>query len=279
MSSRAISADGTAIAYYLAGRADGPTVVAVHGYPDNHSVWDGLATELGEQFRVVTYDVRGTGASDQPTSRAAYRVDRLVDDLHAVVDAAWDGRPVHLIGHDWGSVQCWPALTDARLRERIASYTSVSGPSLDHMGAWTRRFRDHPMASMKQLLHSYYVALFQLPRVPELAIRRGVFDRALDDATYRAEHDKINGLELYRANVMRSLRRPQPKPIDVPVLVIALEDDAFLIPRVCLEAPAPYVHALRTRTLAGGHWLISEAPNAVAEVVREFITPIEAALR
>jgi pimeloyl-ACP methyl ester carboxylesterase len=99
-----VSADGTGISYYVAGRQDGPTLIAVHGYPDNHAVWDALTDELGSRFRVVSYDVRGTGASDQPTERAAYRVDRLVDDLVAVVDAVADGRPVHLIGHDWGSV-------------------------------------------------------------------------------------------------------------------------------------------------------------------------------
>jgi pimeloyl-ACP methyl ester carboxylesterase len=271
MSSRVTSGDGTGIAYFVAGRSDGPTVVAVHGYPDNHAVWDGLAAELGERFRVVTYDVRGAGESDQPSSRAGYRVPRLVDDLVAVVDAVWDGQPVHLLGHDWGSVQCWPALTDARLAGRIASYTSVSGPSPDHTSAWTRRMRDHPMASAKQLVHSYYVALFLLPRLPEFAIRRGVFDRGLDAAPYRTERDKINGLELYRANVLAALRRPRPQPIDIPVQVVALEDDAFLTPRVCLEAPAPYVRNLRTRTVPGDHWLISTKPAVIAELVTRFV--------
>ena len=277
MGSRVTSADGTGIAYFVSGRATGPTVVAVHGYPDNHAVWDGLAAELGDRFRVVTYDVRGAGESDQPSSRAGYRVPRLVEDLRAVVDAVSDGHPVHLLGHDWGSVQCWPALTDSRLAGRIASYTSVSGPSLDHTGAWTRRFRDHPLASVKQLLHSYYIALFLMPRLPELAIRRGAFERVLDTAPYRTERDKINGLELYRANILSSLRRPRPLPIDIPVQVIALEDDAFLMPRVCIEAPAPYVRDLRTRTIPGDHWLISTRPAVIAELVTRFVDEVPTA--
>lgn len=275
MSSRATSADGTGIAYYVSGRSDGPTLVAVHGYPDNHAVWDPLAAELGGEFRIVTYDVRGTGASDQPTERAAYRVERLADDLLAVIEAVWDGRPVHLVGHDWGSVQCWPALTDPRLSGRIAGYTSISGPSLDHMGARARQVPAHPAASVRQLLHSYYIALFLIPRLAEAAIRRGVFDRALNSGAYRTEHDKINGLELYRANVLRTLRRPRPTQIDVPVQVIALEDDAFLIPQICLEAPAPYVRELRTRTIPGGHWLISEQPAVIAECLRAFVGHLE----
>ncbi len=131
--------------------------------------------------------------------------------------------------------------------------------------------------SAKQLLHSYYTALFQLPRLPEFAIRRGVFERVLNPAPYRTERDKINGLELYRANLLASLRRPRPQPIDIPVQVVALEDDAFLTPQICLEAPAPYVRDLRTRTIPGDHWLISSQPAVVAELVTRFVDELPTA--
>src|SRR6476469_8100867 len=128
MTTRARSADGTTLAVYESGTEDGPVVVAVHGYPDDHTVWDGVVAALADTFRVVTYDVRGAGASDVPASRAGYRMPHLVDDLFAVLDHV--GEPVHLLGHDWGSIQCWPALTDPRARGRISGFTSISGPSL-----------------------------------------------------------------------------------------------------------------------------------------------------
>ena len=52
----------------------------------------------------------------------------------AVVDAVSPERPVHLVGHDWGSIQAWAAVTDPSLGDRFASFTSMSGPSLDHVG-------------------------------------------------------------------------------------------------------------------------------------------------
>ncbi len=55
------------------GNPEGPVLVALHGFPDNHPVWDGVAAELGDEFRFVTYDVRGAGESDKPTATSAYR--------------------------------------------------------------------------------------------------------------------------------------------------------------------------------------------------------------
>src|SRR3954447_12152786 len=119
-----------------------PTVVLLHGYPDRQDTWNAFVGYLPlDRWHVATYDVRGAGDSDVPVRRAEYRTERLVDDLVAVLDAVLaEGERVHLLGHDWGSVQLWDAVatqgastTDPRLEDRIASFTSISGPSLDHM--------------------------------------------------------------------------------------------------------------------------------------------------
>ena len=67
--------------------ASAATVLLVHGYPDTQQVWDPLVERLAAKHRVVTYDVRGAGASTAPRHRAGYLVARLVDDLVAVLDA------------------------------------------------------------------------------------------------------------------------------------------------------------------------------------------------
>ncbi|MEV5570448.1 SDR family oxidoreductase [Spirillospora sp. NPDC052269] len=125
------------------GEGHRPTVVLVHGYPDTGAVWDEVAEALSERFRVVTYDVRGAGASTAPEDPNDYRVETLLGDLVAVLDAVGGEAPVHLVGHDWGSVQCWPAVTDGPdgepFRGRIASFTSISGPDWRHVAAWARR--------------------------------------------------------------------------------------------------------------------------------------------
>jgi pimeloyl-ACP methyl ester carboxylesterase len=262
-------------------------VVAVHGYPDNHTVWDGLVTELCDRYRVVTYDVRGAGQSEWPAQRSAYRMERLVDDLVAVLDDVAPDRPVHLLGHDWGSIQCWPALVDDRVRGRVRSFTSISGPSLDHVGPWLRGVARRPTKVLRQLADSYYVLLFQLPVLPETLARRGVIDlgirrlgvRARSDAglvdyTWRTKADALNGIELYRANMLTHLRRSRPQRITIPVQVLAPSADPHVTVALQTEAPRPFVDDLRIEVVDGGHWVVAQRPELIADRLDRFITAI-----
>lgn len=280
---RVTSSDGVELAVFESGAASAPVVVAVHGYPDNHTVWDGVAAELSEQFRVVAYDVRGTGESGKPVTRADYRMARLVDDLVSVVDAVSPDDGVFLLAHDWGSIQTWPALTDPRLKGRIRGFVSISGPSLDHAGIWMRGLTKHPKATLKQLVHSYYIVLFQLPRLPELAARRGVIARAVERSSrrsrsasaaqtsaHRSEADQVNGIWMYRANMVGRMGRPEPERVDVPVLVVTPESDAFVTPALAVGAPTPWVANLTTRSIEGGHWIVSERPDLIAGLAADF---------
>ena len=223
---------------------DGPSVVLVHGYPDEQSMWDPVVAELREHgLHVVTYDVRGAGSSGVPTGRAGYRCALLVDDLAAVLDATVPaGQRAHLVGHDWGSVQLWDAVvaesTHPRLRGRIASFTSISGPSLDHSAWLVRRPRGRMRALIRQGAHSWYVGFFQVPYVPELVWRlmpdrlrrQAERDDRLGTAHWGAglPADASRGVNLYRANVPRRMLRPRRVHTDVPVLVVHPTHDAFL---------------------------------------------------
>ena len=163
------SADVT-LAVYTWGKAskNKPTVVLVHGYPDAANVWQASAELLAKRYFVVAYDVRGAGLSTRPTKKSAYDLKYLVDDLAAVVDAVCPKKAVHLVAHDWGSIQSWEAVTTPTLQGRIASYTTISGPSLDHAGHWIRqRLSSGSPKQLAQLArqaaHSWYIAMFHLP--------------------------------------------------------------------------------------------------------------------
>ena len=244
-------------------------MVLVHGYPDNASVWDGVVGELRGRFRVVRYDVRGAGESGEPSARDGYAIPRLVEDLVAVVRDVTD-QPVHLVAHDWGSIQAWAAVADPALRGLFRSYTSISGPDLDHLGDWMRRAPKPQL--LRQLVHSWYIGAFQVPVLPELGWRVPFLRRKFH-ATYR---DARNGVELYRANMAGRLSRPGARRTDVPVQQLALTQDPFVTPAI-LEAADPWCERLWRRPVAAGHWAVREKPQVVARLVVEFIEHLDGA--
>jgi NAD(P)-dependent dehydrogenase (short-subunit alcohol dehydrogenase family)/pimeloyl-ACP methyl ester carboxylesterase len=286
------SGDGVRIAVYEQGDQHCPLVICVHGFPDNHAVWDGVVAQLAPRYRVVTYDVRGAGASDKPTDRAAYRLDRLELDFTAVLDAVGPRRPAHLIAHDWGSIQSWHFVTSDDLRGRIASFTSISGPDLDHAGHWFRsRVRPNPRALgqlARQLGSSYYIVLFQLPVLPERILASNFAERMLASSaavgrSARAvetndtwsKTDRTIGIQLYRANMLGRRGAPARRTTDIPVQVIAPTADIFVGAALQHAAPRPFASDLRTRTISGGHWVVSARPDVVARCAAELIDHVE----
>jgi pimeloyl-ACP methyl ester carboxylesterase len=272
------SADGTRIAVHEYGEPTAPVLIAVHGYPDNAMLWDPVATRLAEHFRVVTYDVRGAGESDQPRQRTAYRLERLEEDFTAVLDAVSPGQPVQLLAHDWGSIQSWHFVTSERLRGRIVSFVSISGPSLDHVGYFLRsRWRSRE--GLKQLMHSWYVFYFQLPWLPERGWRKGwahrVFGRLEQSAGgtapaegERSVGDYVNGLNLYRANVLQRLARPRERHTDVPVLAVSPDGDAFVTTPLQTDV-ARWAPNLSVQVVRGGHWMPRNDPGLVGRLTLE----------
>lgn len=257
-------------------------VILVHGFPDSSVLWVPLAERLaGAGLHVVTYDVRGAGASDTPARTADYRIELLVDDLVSVMTATVPAdEPVHLVGHDWGSVQLWEAVLDEaddpRLRGRIASFTSVSGPALEHMGHLLRHPRGRSVALLRQLAHSWYVAAFHVPVLPELLWRTahrpiGFLTALRDGGSGQASwgddlgRDGAHGVNLYRANVGRRSRAPL-RHTDVPVLVVAPRRDPFLT-AVVLEDLDRVCSDVRVERPDTGHWLPRADPDLLADLV------------
>ncbi|MFE2940592.1 SDR family oxidoreductase [Streptomyces sp. NPDC059255] len=266
-----------------------PAVVLVHGYPDTKEVWSEVAERLAERFHVVVYDVRGHGRSTAPVPlRGGFTLEKLTDDFLAVADAVSPDRPVHLVGHDWGSVQSWEFVTVARTAGRIASFTSMSGPSLDHLGHWIRERAGHPSPRrvgelLGQSARSWYIYALHTPVLPELAWR-GPLGRRWPGAVRRIEklsgegypapslpRDAAHGVWLYRDNIRPRLRRPRTDAYAaVPVQLITPADDVFLSERLYddLERWAP---RLVRRTLPAKHWVPRTRPDQLASWITDFV--------
>ncbi|MEU9444572.1 SDR family oxidoreductase [Streptomyces sp. NPDC048304] len=291
---RRVATGGVELCVAELGDPQQPTVMLVHGYPDSKEVWSEVAVRLADRFHVVLYDVRGHGRSTAPKPlRGGFTLPKLTDDFLAVADAVSPDRPVHLVGHDWGSVQSWEFVTVARAKGRIASFTSISGPSLDHFGHWINaRVKRPTPRRVGQLLgqgaKSWYVYLLHTPALPELAWR-GPLGRIWPKILQRMEKvpggdyptaslpsDAAHGAWLYRDNVRARLRHPRPDAYaHAPVQLITPQGDAFLSERL-YDDLEQWVPRLTRRTLPAKHWVPRSRPDQLVSWIEDFVMAVNA---
>jgi|Tabmets5t2r1_1033131.scaffolds.fasta_scaffold19071_2 pimeloyl-ACP methyl ester carboxylesterase len=99
-SGRTIELNGTAI--YYEERGHGAPLVLIHGGLGSSAEWEPVASQLAEEFQVITPDSRGHGRSMNPSAELSYR--GIADDLAALIAARGLRRPVAGGWSDGGQV-------------------------------------------------------------------------------------------------------------------------------------------------------------------------------
>ena len=281
------SVNGVNLHYAESG--SGELVILLHGFPEFWYSWRHQIKALAPHFHVVAPDLRGYNLSDKPANVADYRLEVLVEDVIGLMDH-FGAAEAALVGHDWGGGLTWAVAQ--KHRERVSKIAVLQVPPA---AAWRANM------SVRQLMRSWYMFLFQLPRVPEWLIsRRGfaLLDQVFKDgvsrpntfsdadvAAYREALQKPGAvtaaLNYYRANVTRLMRRSasregakagQDNRICVPTLFIFGEQDVAILPQTVKDIGrfinAPY---RELRIPDSSHWVQNEAPEEVNAALVEFL--------
>lgn len=147
----------------LAGEADKPAVILLHGFPESHRTWRAIAPRLEESFSLVMPDQRGFAGSDRPQEVETYKTDILVDDIFALADALGLKR-FALVGHDWGGAIAWAAAL--RNDPRLTRLAIVNAP---HPAV----FQKSLIESAEQRAASQYIRAFRTPGFEKAVERMG----------------------------------------------------------------------------------------------------------
>jgi pimeloyl-ACP methyl ester carboxylesterase len=221
--------------------------------------------------RLIAPDLRGYGDSDAPRWVRAYRMERLLDDVEAVI-ADVVGGPVELLAHDWGAGLAWLLV---ERRPHLVGRAIIS--NAPHPGLLRRAiFRD-----ADQRKRSSYVVKMQIPFLPErrLLLNRGAYLASLFPPEYYspdtieeyrshwARPGVMRGmLNWYRAAARdRSLRPPVAK-IDVPITIVWGRDDPIFAPAL-VEQSAALCNDVTVALEACGHSPHRELPERVLAAV------------
>lgn len=84
---------------------EGPPLILLHGFPQNHMAWAKVAPELAQHFHCIIPDLRGYGDSDAPADDADHHVyakREMAQDIIGLMDFLGLER-AHVLGHDRGA--------------------------------------------------------------------------------------------------------------------------------------------------------------------------------
>jgi pimeloyl-ACP methyl ester carboxylesterase len=258
--------------------------LCLHGFPELNFSWRYQLPMLAEAgYEAWAPNLRGYGASSRPLGVANYHIDRLMEDVAALIDASGK-ESVVLIAHDWGAIIAWQfAIEKRRKLEKLVIC------NVPHPGPLQKALQ----TSFTQIRKSWYVLLFQIPRLPEFFLGRAGARAIADIILNSSENPAMfppEVLEVYRKNARqpgaltaminyyraflrgRKAVAARGMPIiEVPTLMIWGEEDLALT----LESTygtRDYVSDFTIRYLPRvSHWVNQEAPVPVNAMIKSFL--------
>jgi pimeloyl-ACP methyl ester carboxylesterase len=274
--------NGVMIHVAVAGPADGPAVMLVHGFPENWWVWHELIGPLAaDGYRVLCPDLRGAGWSSAPHS--SYRKTEMADDLASVLDRLGVAR-VTLVAHDWGGPIAFIMML--RHPQMVTGFFGLNTVA---------PYMQHGFAMLRNMWRYWYQIPLALPvigpwvmRDPKARFLRllaswvgGGFSMPADDVQMYVEcmrepgHAEA-GSRWYRTFQMREMVRwmrgeYDDARVDVPVRWLSGTDDPVIRPDL-MSGYANRINDFEIELVDDvGHWIVEQRPALVLDRVRTFI--------
>jgi len=247
-----------------------PILVFLHGFPDTPHMWDKQINFFSANYLVLAPYLRGVGPSEAAVQKNRYSIDSITMDILAILKEVDpdQNRKIALVAHDIGGLYGWQL---ARyLDHRLSHVIMVNSVSLDQM---TRK-----LFGFRQLAKSWYIGLFQFPKIPEFILTR-FWDYFKHKITQRPElkgdyqlkpKDVLPAINQYRMAFKGVLKRRPVKKIDVPVLVVWGKEDPYLEIPTSSEIQRLAKNFV-IRVLDGGHWIHQKQPDRVNALIDQFL--------
>lgn len=244
-------------------RGDGPTLLLVHGFPLDRSLWaHQVATLAG--WRRVAPDLRGLGATAAPDDD--YSIAAYADDLIGLLDRLRVSKAV-VAGLSMGGYVALEMVR--RYRNRVAGLI-LCDTRADADGAEGRASRD-AMIALAQQEGVGVVAERLLPRVlgRTTQLTQPHLVEQVREMMSRAPVDGVVGA--LRAMKGRADSTSLLPLIDVPTLVVVGQEDELTPPAIAKAMTDAIPSAAMTVIAGAGHLSPLEAPTAVSRVLAEFL--------
>ena len=271
-----IQANGIQFHYVTEG--DGPLMLFLHGFPEYWYSWRHQISEFSKNYKVVALDMRGYGQTDRPQGKENYTIDVLVDDVKEVVSALGYEKCV-LVGHDWGAIVAWYVAMNYE-----ACVEKLIVMNVPHPKCYMENL------TFKQVLRSWYIWMFQLPKFPEVYLKANDFKwitdqfrSAVNPAAFLEEDlnkykenaampGALTAMLNYYRNLPAEMMRMDTTPIiQVPTLMLWGEKDGYT-GKDSTRGTDRYVKNLDLKFLPNcSHWTQQDCPKEVNQYMNDFL--------
>lgn len=249
----------------------GPPLLLVHGFPLDHTMWQGQIEALSASRRVIAPDLRGFGDSDVtdgPRTDSTMTMQQFADDLAALLDALAVAEPVAFCGLSMGGYIGWQFVQRhrGRLSHLIQCDTRATADTDEARAARLKAAEIVLKEGTQPIAASMLPKLFaestaaDNPTVVEAT--RQVMLNTSPQAIAAAQRGMAE-----RPDVTEMLGR-----IDVPTLILVGEHDVISPPDEMRAIAAAIPGARFVQIDAAGHMAPLEQPAAFNAAIREFLT-------
>ncbi len=278
-----VQANGLSFSFIEMG--EGPLILALHGFPDLPRTFRYQMVHLSTAgYRVVAPYMRGYFPTDASPD-APYEPAALVQDVLALIDVLSQS-PVIIIGHDWGAAAAYGAAIMAP--RKVSKLITIAVP---------RGFSESIVTNINQLWRSWYMFFFQMP-FAEMAVANNNFafveklwqdwspgrqcpakEMAELKATFQRQGVLCAALNYYRHSFnpensspeLAHIREHLNDSIDVPTLYIHGAQDGCIGVETTEGMERYFTKKVERRILNGGHFIHQEEPEAVNNIIEEFL--------
>jgi 3-oxoadipate enol-lactonase len=250
-------------------RGGGSPVLLVHGFPLDHSMWQGQITMLSKEHRVIAPDLRGFGSSG--VTEGTVTMEQFADDLNDLLDALKISEPVAFCGLSMGGYIGWQFFR--RHRQRVSTLILCdTKAAADTSEAAENR---HKLADRVLQEGAGVVADAMLPKLFAKATheRQPQMVAATQQVMLRTDPQGI-------AAALRGMAaRPDSTgllgDVDVPTLVIVGQEDAISPPDEMRSMAAAIPQAQFIDVPSAGHMAPLENAAAVSGAIERFLASEE----
>jgi pimeloyl-ACP methyl ester carboxylesterase len=252
----------------------GPTVLMLHGNPDNADEWALLIARLSERFRCIAPDFPGYGRSPEPPASFTYSLAQQMQFVDAILRAMGVTDPVALVVHDTGGMvgTAWAAANPDRLRGMVVTNTvTFDGfpwfPIARQWGdqSWLGRMRSSlAMAALGLRRGALFKRIFavQCPQLDAGQLERFATTFAMNRDAKRTTLRQFR--QFMRPGFFKDFAAMRERILArTPVRVLWGDGDSFIPVRFAQSFGAKQVTILPN----AGHWVALTDPDALAREV------------